>query len=166
MNPKNHIPHPEAERGRANALLLLILAFTAVSFTLVAGTNPGQKYRSISKDSQCTFGKTENSTDKAGKVISCQRPYLSMQKCNDCEPTDDPEKCDCKQTCVPNGSWQTGVYLAPNVTITFTNTLNGGGKLEATWDKYISATINKDGKTAYVYTVTGKGDPQCLYPPK
>jgi hypothetical protein len=166
MNPKNHIPHPEAERGRANALLLFILAFTAVSFTLVAGTNPGQKYRSISKDNQCTFGKTENSTDKAGKVISCQRPYLSMQKCKDCEPTDDPEKCDCKQTCVPNGSWQTGVYLAPNVTITFTNTLNGGGKLEATWDKYISATINKDGKTAYVYTVTGKGDPQCLYPPK
>jgi hypothetical protein len=167
MNPKKNIPHPETKRGGANALLLFILAFIAASFTLLAATsNTGEKYASIYKDSQCTFGKTEYSTNSQGNVTSCQRPYLSMQKCKPCSAGENPNACDCKQTCVPNGSWQTGIYLAPNATITFTNTLNGGGKLEAAWDKYISATINKDGKTAYVYTVTGKGDPQCLFPPK
>jgi len=164
MNPKNHIPHPEAERGRADALLLFILAFTAVSFTLVAGT-PGQRYRSIISDNQCTFGSAVMKTNSLGK-IQCERPYLSMQKCKDCDPKDDPEKCKCIETCVPNGSMQAGMYLPPNITLTFTNTLGGGGKLEAAWDKFISATIKRDGQTAYIYTVTGTGDPQCLFPPK
>jgi len=166
MNPKKNIPHPEAERGKANALLLFILAFIAASFTLLAATsNPGEKYSSMKADSQCKFGKTEYSTNAQGKITSCQRPYLSMQKCKPCSPGENPNACDCKPTCIPNGSWQTGICIPPNVTLTFTNTISGGGKLEAAWDKFISATVKKDGQTAYVYTVTGTGNPQCLFPP-
>lgn len=163
MNPKKHIPHPEAERGRANASLLFILAFIAASFTLLAGTT--SRYQSgIQTDKSCTgFGSTQSRKDAAGGMI-CERPYMAKSICSPCTSGD--QGCSgCLDECVPSKRMQAGIYLGPNVTITFTNTLSGGGKLEAAWDKYISATIKKDGQTAYVYTVTGKGDPQCLYPP-
>jgi len=155
MNPKNHIPHPEAERGRVKTLLLFILAFTAVSFTLVAGTNPGKKKDEIRGNRQCTYGSAVTKTNSLGK-IQCERPYLSMRKCKDCEPTDDPEKCDCIETCVPSGSVQQGQY--EKRTTTQTKDVKAGTKLDAVW-KFLS--INGDG--TWKYEKKTEGEWQCYF---
>jgi len=158
MNPKKHIPHPEAERGRANALLLFMLAFTAASFTLVAGTNPGSKNDYKKSDRQCTFGSAVTKTNSLGK-IQCERPYLSMQICKDCEPGDPKDICSCEQTCVPNGSVQQGRY--EKRTTTQTKDVKAGTKLDAAW-KFLS--INGDGTWKYEMKIEGEW--QCYFDKK
>lgn len=157
MNPKINIPHPETERGRANALLLFILAFIAASFTLVAGTsNTGKKYSSIQKNSQCTFGSTVHFKDKEGNIIGCERPILSMQICKDCEPGDNPNTCDCKNTCVPSGSVQPGVW--EKRTTTEIKEVKGDAKVDAAW-KLISIGAGGTRK----YEVKSEGKFQCYF---
>jgi hypothetical protein len=162
MNPNRYIPHPEAERGRANALLLIILAFTAVSFTLVAGTTA--KFKDGTKqDRSCVgFGSIRTKKDAAGGMI-CERPYLVKRICSTCKSGQND--CNgCEEGCEEGARMQTGNYVAPTITITNTTEVNRGGKLEAAYEKIISAALNKDGSTTYVYTVTGKGEPQCVFP--
>lgn len=163
MNPKKYIPHQEAERGRASALLLIILAFTAVSFTLVAGT--ASKFDDGTKShSDCIgFGKIRTRKDAAGGMI-CERPYLVKQICGTC--TTGQTGCNgCKEGCVDGNRMQAGSYVAPTITSTNTTKVNSGGKLEAAYEKMISVVLNKDGSKEYVYTVTGKGEPQCVFSP-
>ena len=163
MNPKKNIPHPEAERGKANALLLFILAFIAASFTLLAGTT--SRYQSgIQTDKSCTgFGSIQSRKDAAGGII-CERPYMAKSICSPCTSGD--QGCSgCLDECVPSKRMQAGTYVAPSVTLTNTTKVNSGGKLEAAYEKIISAAVNKDGSTTYTYTVTGKGEPQCVFQP-
>lgn len=163
MNPKEYIPHAEAERGRASALLLIILAFTAVSFTLVAGT--ASKFDDGTKsDSACIgFGSIRTRKDAAGGVI-CERPYLVKQICTTCR-TGQNDCNGCREGCVEGTRMQAGTYVAPTITMTNTTTVKAGGKIEAAYEKLISAALNKDGSTTYTYTVTGKGEPQCVFQP-
>ena len=144
MNPKKYIPHPEAERGGAHALLLFILAFTAVSFTLVAGSGTGRKKDGMKTDRQCTYGSTVHLKDSQGKIIGCERPQLSMQICKDCTSTDSQTNCICEAKCVPNGSMQAGVW--EKRTITQTKDVDAGTKLDARW-KFVS--INGNGTWKY-----------------
>jgi hypothetical protein len=58
---------------------------------------------------------------------------------------------------------QAGTYIAPSITSTNTTTVKAGGKLEAAYEKIISVIVNKDGSKTYTYTVTGKGEPQCVF---
>jgi hypothetical protein len=59
---------------------------------------------------------------------------------------------------------QAGTYVAPTITMTNTTKVKAGGKLEAAYEKLISFVVNKDGSTDYTYTVTAKGEPQCVFP--
>jgi len=158
MNPKKNIPHPEAERGRANALLLFMLAFIAVSFTLMAASGSGQKKMGTTSDRKCPkYGDPVQRTNEYG-IVECKRPILARQVCVPCTIQDNNDKldCRCEANCVNSGGWDIGT--AEKRTITETIEVKGNGKVDAAW-KLVS--IGADGTRKY--EVKREGPLQCYF---
>jgi hypothetical protein len=159
MNPKKNIPHPEAERGRANALLLFMLAFIAASFTLMAATKgSGKKKDGTTSDRKCPkYGDPVQRTNEYG-IVECKRPILARQVCADCTVDDNNNKedCRCEANCVNSGGWDSGTY--EKRTITETKDVKGDAKLGDLW-KFVS--VNADGTRKY--EMKREGPLQCYY---
>ncbi len=158
MNPKINIPHPEAERGRANALLLFMLAFVAASFTLMAATGSGQKKKGTTSDRKCPkYGDPVQRTNEYG-IVECKRPILARQVCVDCTVQDNNAKhdCGCEANCVNSGGWDSGTY--EKRTTTEIKEVKGNVSVDAAW-KLISISANGTWK----YEVTREGHLQCSY---